>query len=94
MRNPYYRYRLAQTAVIEGDYKAAIEHLDFAIRKRPNEDRFYFLMGLSQMMNGDEAEAKHWMQQAEQIAAEADGQRYHTKIDRLLGDQADEGQEP
>ena len=51
-------------------------------------------MGLSQMMNGDEAEAKHWMQQAEQIAAEADGQRYHTKIDRLLGDQADEGQEP
>jgi Flp pilus assembly protein TadD len=85
MSNPYYRYNLAQEAVMEGDYTAAIGHLKFAIRKRDKEDRFYSLLGVSYLLNGDEDNARKWMEKAEEIAsADADKARYHNKLDRLM----------
>lgn len=53
MRNPFYRYQLANTAFIEGDYKTAIQNLKYAIQKRKDEDRFYFLLSLCYLMSGD-----------------------------------------
>jgi len=92
MNNPYYRYQLAQAAVIDGDYQDAINHLKFAIRKREGEDRFYFLMSLSYLMSGDEEAAEQWMKKAEAVAGDdADKQRYHNKLDRLMS-QGPEGQ--
>lgn len=85
MGNPYYRYHLAQQAVMEGDYEAAVRHLKFAIRKRDNEDRFYALLGVSYLLVGEEAAARRWMQKAEEVAAkETDKLRYHNKVDRLI----------
>jgi Flp pilus assembly protein TadD len=85
MNNPYYRYHLAQNAVIEGDYKTAIDHLKFAIRKKEDEDRFYFLMSLSYLLSGDEESAQSWMKQAEDLAGEdADRKRYRYKIELLI----------
>lgn len=85
MSNPYYRYFLAQSAVVEGDYRGAIEHLRFAIRKRENEPRFYSLLSVSYLMAGDRDAAEAWMQKAESVAAEGqERQRYHRKLEWLM----------
>lgn len=84
MRNPYYRFQVAQEDVIAGDYESARSHLRYAIRNRKDEDRFYFLMGLSYALSGDQAAAQEWMDQASQLAAQqGDGQRYHHKLELL-----------
>jgi tetratricopeptide (TPR) repeat protein len=88
MNNPYYRYHLAQKAVIDGDYNAAIEHLDFAISEREEESRFYFLMSLSYLMSGDKDKADTLMAKAQELAGDdADKQHYQSKMDRLFMNQ-------
>jgi len=85
MNNPYYRFYLAQNAVIDGDYEAAIKHLKIAIKEREDEDRFYFLISLSYLMSGDRGSAALWMAKAEELAADdVDRQRYQNKMDRLF----------
>jgi len=86
MTNPYYRYHLAQSAVVDGDYGTAIDNLEYAIRKREGESRFYFLMSVAYLMSGDQEKADAFMAKADELAAgEADRQRYHNKLDRLMG---------
>jgi Flp pilus assembly protein TadD len=68
-RNPYYRYQLARQAYLARDYAAAISHLKYAIRKRPDEDTFCFLMGLGYRGEGDERAARRWLARAEELAA-------------------------
>lgn len=86
MNNPYYRYQLANTAFNEGDYNEAISNLNMAIRKRNDDDRFYFLLSLSYMMKGDKKEAERWMKKAEEVAQESESQKkYHRKLDLLMG---------
>jgi tetratricopeptide (TPR) repeat protein len=85
MKNPYYRFYLAQEAVIKGDYPAAVDHLEFAIKKNESEHRFYFLMGVSYLLLGREGEARSWLSQAETLAEEqGDRQRYRHKLDWLM----------
>ncbi|MFZ5788149.1 MAG: tetratricopeptide repeat protein [Acidobacteriota bacterium] len=85
-RNPYYRYELAERAYQAERFDEAIGHLKFAARKRPAEDRFCFLLGLSYLKSGKEKLARQWLARAEQVAAdEALRSRYTTKIERLLG---------
>jgi tetratricopeptide (TPR) repeat protein len=85
MSNPYYRYQIANSAFIDGDYRTAIQNLKYAIRKRKDEDRFYFLMSLSYLMSGEKEEAQRWMKKAEEVAeATADQQKYHHKLDLLM----------
>jgi tetratricopeptide (TPR) repeat protein len=89
MRNPYYRAQLAQEDVIAGDYASARSHLRYAIRHRKDEDRFYFLMGLSYALSGDQVSARDWMNQAAKLAEEyGDGQRYHHKLELLMNPSA------
>lgn len=83
-QNPYYRYQMANMAFSEGDYTAAIEHLKAAIRKNKNDDRFYYLLSLSYLMNGDREAAERWMEKAEETAQQsAERQKYHHKLDLL-----------
>lgn len=85
MKNPYYRYYLARDAVAEGDYHAAIGHLNYAIRHRDNESRFYSLLSVSYLMSGDKRAAERWMKKAEELAVqEADRERYHHKLEWLM----------
>jgi tetratricopeptide (TPR) repeat protein len=88
MRNPYYRYHLAHRAFLAKDYETAIEHLKYSVRKKRNEDTFYFLMGLSYLQKGNESAARRWLKKAEQVA-EDDGlkRNYHSKLERLLSSQ-------
>lgn len=85
LRNPYYRYQMAQEDVIAGDYESARSHLSYAIRNRKDEDRFYFLMGLSYALSGDRDSAQEWMDKAAELAAQnGDGQRYQHKLELLM----------
>ena len=66
----------------------AIDHLEFAVRKKKWEDSFYFLMGLSYLQLGDEAEARRWLEKAESVAeGNALKRNYQSKIDLLLSGQ-------
>lgn len=83
-RNPYYRYLLAREAFQAGDYDAAIGHLDYAIRKNRNEDRFSFLLALSHMKKGNTGAARRWLARAEKVAATDElKRRYASKMDLL-----------
>ena len=85
MRNPYYRYQLAQSDFENGEYESAIENLEFAIKNRQNEDRFYSLMSMSYLMAGDREQAREWMERASEIAVERSDQRkYNQKLEMLM----------
>lgn len=86
MGNPFYRYRLANIAFEDGDYKSAIKNLKFAIRQKSDEDQFYYLLSLSYLMAGDKAQAQKWMKEAQDVAkATEDRQRYNRKLELLKG---------
>jgi tetratricopeptide (TPR) repeat protein len=83
--NPYYRYELARRAYSAQDWDAAIGHLKYAVRKRPNEDQFCFLLGLSYLQKGNEREARRWFDRAEELAAtDALKRTYSRKADTML----------
>lgn len=89
MKNPYYRYQLAHTAFDTGDFEAAIDHLKFAVRKKKNDDSFYFLMSLSYLNSGEMKTAQRWMKKAAEVAEmDADKKRYHSKLDLLTSQDA------
>lgn len=84
MKNPYYRYQMADQAFEEGDYESAIKNLKFAIRRTRGEDEFYYLLSLSYLMDGDQEEALKWMQKAEDVAQlSSEKERYSYKLDLL-----------
>jgi Flp pilus assembly protein TadD len=84
MQNPYYRYQLADQAFAEGNYEIAIDNLRYAVRRRPNESAFYYLMSLSYLMLGQRDDAARWMKEARDIAEEnGERQRYNYKLDLL-----------
>ena len=88
MRNPYYRYHLAREAFLVEDYDTAIGHLKYSVKKKVNEDTFYFLMGLSYLQKGNESAARQWLEKAEQVAEDDGLQRnYHSKLEMLLSAQ-------
>jgi tetratricopeptide (TPR) repeat protein len=90
MENPYFRYILANEAFVAGDYRTAIQHLDYAIGKRRDEDRFMALMSMSHLMLGDRESSEKWMKRAEEAASkDADKRRYHHKLELLLSESGD-----
>ena len=85
MSNPYYRYQLANSAFIDGDYKSAIKDLKYAISKRENEDRFYYLLSLSYLMSGEKETAQRWMKKAEEVSRQSENQqKYSHKLELLM----------
>ena len=86
MKNPYYRYLLANAAFSEGDYRSAIQNLKFAIRERKEEDRFYLLMSFSYLMSGDKEKAERWMEKAEEVASLSESkEKYNHKLELIRG---------
>jgi len=68
-QNPYYRYQLAREAFLAHHYDVAIGHLKYAVHKKPNEDRFCFLLGLAHLQNGNDRAAARWLARAKEVAA-------------------------
>jgi Flp pilus assembly protein TadD len=91
MKNPYYRYQIANAAFIDGDYESAIKNLKYAIGKRDDEDRFYFLLSLSYLMSGEKEQAQRWMTKAEEVAQEsANKQKYSHKLNLMISQDSGE----
>ena len=90
LANPYFRYRQGQLAFAAGDYPVAIGHLREAIRRKPDDDRFYALLGLACLRSGDPGAARRYLARAAELAAdESARQAYHSKLELLR-----RGQEP
>jgi Flp pilus assembly protein TadD len=86
-RNPYYRYYMARESMDQGDYDAAVKHLRSAIRRKPEEDSFYFLLGVVYLQLGDQEAARNYLEQARSVAADdIMKRRYGSKIRKLLED--------
>ena len=84
LKNPFYRYQRAQLAFEEGDYEAAIDDLRYAVRRRKNEDEFYYLLSLSYLMQGDREEAHKWMKKAEDVSQlNSEKEKYSYKLNLL-----------
>lgn len=85
LKNPYYRYALARQAFQARDYPTAITHLQYAVRQKEWEDRFYFLLGLSYLQLGNDRLARRWLSRAEEVAQdEALKRSYRGKLDLLM----------
>jgi len=83
-QNPYYRFQLAEAAFAAADYDGAMGHLRFAISRKPNEDRFYALMGFAYLRRGDASSAQRWLARAGEVAGDALlKERYHGKLELL-----------
>ncbi|MEX1033620.1 MAG: tetratricopeptide repeat protein [Cellvibrionaceae bacterium] len=70
LRNPYYRYALAQQAYRRGAYGEARIQLNVALGKKRSEPRFYYLRGLSLWHLGESGSAISDMKRAIKIATE------------------------
>lgn len=83
--NPWYRYQQARAAFFARDYDKALEDLDFAIRRKPEEDSFHFLRGMVHLQLGDARRARADLEKAEAVAADdALKRNYHSKMELLL----------
>lgn len=77
-RNPYYRYRQAEDAFLKGDYDSSIAHLTYAVRKKPQEDRFNYLLGMAYLKKGNEEKARNYLERADVAAIdESLRKKYH-----------------
>jgi Flp pilus assembly protein TadD len=84
-QNPYHRYQLAQRAYAAHRYDEAIEHLEFAIRRRPEEHRFHLLLGLAHYGKGDLRAARRAIGTAREIVSTPSlRDDYTSKIANLL----------
>jgi tetratricopeptide (TPR) repeat protein len=82
--NPYYRYELARQAYQAKRYQVAIGHLKYAAHRRPKEDQFSYLLGLSYLQEGKVENARQWLTKAEEVApTEALKQKYAAEIAKL-----------
>lgn len=85
MRNPYYRYFLASNAMTAGNWNSAIGHLRYAVRKRPKEDQFCFLLGEAYLRKGIQPRARHWFAKAQEVAStDVLKREYASRADALL----------
>jgi tetratricopeptide (TPR) repeat protein len=85
MRNPYYRYGLAQKAFLKKDYELARKHTKAAIHHHDKEHRFYFLLGAIYQRTGDSKLATDNFSKALELSFDDEQQaKYRRKIDILF----------
>jgi Flp pilus assembly protein TadD len=86
LRNPYYRYALAQRAYRLGAYDEARVQLDLALSGKRDESRFYYLRGMSLWKLGEATSAVDDMRKAIRIAREEDVMAlYQRQLDEWRG---------
>jgi len=69
--NPFFRYQQARTELLAGNLHRALQHLDFAIARRPGEAAFLRLRGSVLLQLGDTERARADLQQAGAIVRDA-----------------------
>lgn len=86
LRNPYYRYALAQRAYRRGAYDEARDLLDRALSGKRDEPRFYYLRGMSLWKLGEPTSAMDDLRKAIKVAREEDSMAlYQRQLDEWQG---------
>jgi len=67
MKNPYFRYMIAQEEFDKGLYDESLRHLKFAIKRKKKESKFYQLMGLNYQKMGLLAKSEAAFSQARKL---------------------------
>jgi Flp pilus assembly protein TadD len=84
-RNPYYLYTLAMDSYAAGEYAVAENNIKEAIRRYPEEHRFYFLQGAIYNAMGETGKADISLNKAIEFSRnEEQEKRYRRKIDMLF----------
>jgi Flp pilus assembly protein TadD len=86
MKNPYYRYYLAQKLMDENQPDLALEHIKWAIREYKKEHRFYFIEAKIYSRLGRKDDAEKSLERAAELTKNEDSRLlYQSKISRLRG---------
>jgi len=85
LKNPYYRYHLAQTAVAEKDYRTALKHIRAAINAEDRDHRFHFLAANIYYALDLPEQGRASLQRAAKVTQNSETQgRYRRKLNKLL----------
>jgi Flp pilus assembly protein TadD len=68
--NPYFRYVKAKKAVDEREYEEALKHINYAIKKKEEEARFYKLKSEIHAVLGESRKASKALRTAQEMEAE------------------------
>ncbi len=82
--SPYYRHQLAAQSAAEGDYETALDHLNYAVRKLPREERFHFALSVVYTAMGDDKAAARELDRAKDLASNPiSRRRYEGKMRQI-----------
>jgi Flp pilus assembly protein TadD len=84
MKNPYYRYWLAQRALEDGNYKESLAQVKSAIRAQPEDDSFYALLAQVYARQSDSAAAQRWLVKAAEVATDETHRKVYDRKLELL----------
>ncbi|MEE4190672.1 MAG: tetratricopeptide repeat protein [Halieaceae bacterium] len=84
LKNPYYRYELAETAYYSGDYETAIRELKAAIRIRENDEHFHRLLGLAYVRTGAGDKASASFAAAEEVTKNKVARQVYSEKQKIL----------
>jgi Flp pilus assembly protein TadD len=84
LKNPYFRYWLAERALENGDYKESEHQLRIAIRVQPQDDSLYALLALVYARQSNPEAAQHWLVKAAEVATDDSHRKaYDRKLELL-----------
>lgn len=84
MKNPYYRYYLAQQMLDDNQQDLALKHIKWAIRKYDKEHRFHFLAAKIYARLGKSDDAEKSLERAAKLTENEENRLlYQSKIARL-----------
>lgn len=84
LKNPYFRYWLAERALENGNLRESESQLRAAIRVQPQDDSFYALLALVYARRNDPGAAQHWLVRAAEVATDDSHRKaYDQKLELL-----------
>jgi Flp pilus assembly protein TadD len=84
LKNPFYRYELAEAAYYRGDYETSIDQLKAAIRIRNTEEQFHRLLGLNYVKTGQGEKAQKSFANAAAVAESNAAKRVYNEKQKIL----------
>lgn len=79
-KNPYYHYVVGRSAFSDAAYKQSIKHFKAAIRKKGDEDMFYYGLALAYLKLGDLKKAEENIDKARLYAWDDQMKEYYDRI--------------
>ena len=83
-KNPYYHFKLGETAFAGGDYQTAVRHYKQAIRRKTKEHEFHFALARAYTELGQFQRVAKSLEKAREYAPDVFNQkRYSQKLEML-----------